>query len=130
MQINNYLSIPHSYGTFDCIQLVKQFYAQECGIFFDIPSYSTSRQWMREFSTDKVDAWASKYGKKVLLTDAKNYDLIVFKSAKSDMIIHFGIYLMPNKMLHVEEGKTSRIETLSDYWVEHIYAVYRHDSLV
>lgn len=128
--IINYLSIPHSYGTFDCIQLVKQFYAQECGIFFDIPNYPTSRQWVKEFSTHKVDSWAAKYGKKVLLTDAKNYDLMVFKSASSDLVIHFAIFLAPNKILHVEEGKSSCIELLSEYWLNQLYAVYRHDSLV
>jgi cell wall-associated NlpC family hydrolase len=128
--MQNYIGIPHSYGQFDCIQLIKYFYAQECRITFDIPVYTASRSWMRDFSTEKVDAWATRYGKKVILTDAKNYDLMVFKSDKSNIVTHFGIYLMPNKMLHVEEGRFSCVEQLSDYWVKHLYAVYRHDSLV
>lgn len=125
-----YIGHKHSYGHFDCIILVQQFYTTELGVSFDLPPYSHSRAWMREFTTDSFDERASKYGTKVPLTGAKNYDLMVFKSDKSDLLIHFGIYLMPSRMLHVEEGSTSRIDNLSDYWLNHLHAVYRHDNLV
>lgn len=128
--VHKYLGIPHVYGQFDCIHLVQQFYTQELGVSFDLPPYSHSRSWMRDFSTEKVDAWASNYGKKVLLTAAKNYDLMVFKSDKSNMVIHFGIYIAANRMLHIEEGRTSCVENLSDYWITHLHAMYRHDNLV
>ena len=85
---------------------------------------------MKDFTTTSFDERAAKYGTKVPLTDAKNYDLIVFKSKKSNLLIHFGLYLLPSRMLHVEEGSTSRVDTLSDYWLEHLHGVYRHDSLV
>jgi cell wall-associated NlpC family hydrolase len=125
-----YIGHKHQYGIFDCIILVQQFYKNELGVSFDLPPYPHSAQWMKEFTTTSFDERAAKYGTKVPLTGAKNYDLIVFKSEKSELLIHFGIYIMPNKMLHVEEGMTSRIDTLSDYWLSHLYAVYRHDSLV
>jgi len=128
--IYKYLHIPHQYGIFDCIILVKQFYETELRCSIDLPGYSTSKRWMHEISLNSFDERASKYGKKVELTDAKNYDLISFKSTKGDYLIHFGLYIAPNSMLHVEEGKTSRIELLSDYWLERLYAIYRHDSLV
>ena len=41
---------------------------------------------------------------KVKLTDAKNYDVMVFKSEKYELATHFGMYLMPSKLLHIEEG--------------------------
>ena len=85
---------------------------------------------MKKYTVEFLDEWASKYGKKVSLTDAKNYDLISFKSKKSNLLIHFGLYIKPNKMLHVEEGNTSRVDTLSDYWMEHLHAIYRHDKMV
>lgn len=126
----DFIGIPHSYGTFDCITLVQQFYSIELGLTFEVPPYSHSRHWMRNFTDETVDAWASKYAQKVTLTAAKNYDLISFKSDKTNHIIHFGLYITPNKLLHVEEGKTSRIDTLTDYWVSCIHAIYRHDKLV
>lgn len=125
-----YLGHKHEYGKFDCIILVQQFYKQELGVSFDLPPYSHSAAWMREFTTNVFDERAAKYGTKVPLTGARNYDLIVFKSPKSNLLIHFGIYIMPNQILHVEEGKSSRIDMLSDYWLEHLHAIYRHDSLV
>jgi len=125
-----YLGHKHEYGKFDCIQLVKQFYSAELGVSLDLPPYPHSRLWMREFTTVNFDERATKYGTKVPLTCAKNYDLMVFKSEKSNLLTHFGLYIMPNQMLHVEEASTSCIEILSDYWLQQLYAVYRHDSLV
>ena len=82
------------------------------------------------FSTNSIDRWASVYAVKVRLTEAKNYDVIAFKSTKSNLITHFGLFLAPTQMLHIEEGGVSRVETLSEYWIERIHAFYRHESVV
>jgi len=97
---------------------------------FSLPEYPHSKLWIKEFTTTSIDNWAAQCAKKVSLTNAKDYDVIAFKSEKTNLIIHFGMYLMPSKMLHIEEGGISRVETLSDYWVENIHSIYRHDSLV
>ena len=95
-----------------------------------MPDYPHSIKWIKQFTTTSIDTLAAKCSKKVSLTNAKDYDVIVFKSVKTNLIIHFGMYLMSSKMLHIEAGGFSRVETLSDYWVESIHAIYRHDSLV
>jgi cell wall-associated NlpC family hydrolase len=128
--ISSYLGIKHAYGSYDCITLVQQFYENELNCSFNIPVYPSSRLWVKKYTVEFLDEWASKYGKKVSLTDAKNYDLISFKSKKSNLLIHFGLYIKPNKMLHVEEGNTSRVDNLSEYWLEHLHAIYRHDKMV
>lgn len=128
--IEKYLGIQHCYGSFDCITLVRTFYKQELDYSFALPEYAHSRNWMKQYTTDFLDEWAAKYGKKVSLTAAENYDLISFKSKKSNLLIHFGLYIKPNRMLHVEEGKASRIDTISDYWLQHLHALYRYDKVV
>jgi cell wall-associated NlpC family hydrolase len=128
--LKKYIGKPHNYGIFDCISLIQQFYKTELGCDFDLPNYSPSRKWMTQCTTTFFDEWADKYGKKVSLTDAKNYDLISFKSPRSNFLMHFGLYIKPNKLLHIEEGKLSQLELLSDYWIARIYAIYRHDKLV
>ena len=128
--IQNYIGIPHVYGSFDCIILVHQFYERELGYSFSIPTYEHSRAWMKQYDTVFLDEWASKYTKKVSLTCAENYDLISFKSNKSNLLIHFGLYIKPNRILHVEEGKTSRVDQLSNYWLQHLHAIYRYDKMV
>lgn len=128
--IDKYIGIPHKYGVFDCIRLVHSFYKNELGVSFDIPEYPTSSKWMRQFTTDVVDYQCSKYAKKVLLTDAKNYDLIVFKSARSKFVTHFGIFIAPYSMLHVEENLCSVVEPIHDYWQLRIYSLYRHLDVV
>lgn len=125
-----YLNLKHIYGTLDCIILVKLFYKQEFNIEITLPDYSKSKTWMREYDVDKLDSTILKYCSKLYLTDTKNYDLITFKSLNSSQIIHFGIFLSPLKMLHVEDGSISKIDNLNKYWLDHYYASYRHESLV
>ena len=128
--VQKYLGLKHQYGQVDCIELIRDFYANELKINFDLPNYPHSRAWMKTFHTDKVDEWASKCSIKVKLTDAKNYDVMVFKSEKYDLAIHFGMYLMPSKLLHIEEGGCSCVQTLSDYWINRLHAIYRHNDMV
>lgn len=130
MNLEKYIGLKHNYGTIDCITLVRLFYEQELSIKINLPEYPHNRRWMHVITANQVDYWAKQCAQKVLLTQAKNYDLIVFKSNKSNIITHFGIFIMPNRMLHIEEGKLSCIDTISSYWVQCLYAVYRHNDLV
>lgn len=128
--VQKYLGLPHNYGSVDCIELIRQFYDQELNIDFKLPPYPTSRDWMKHFSTLRVDEWASTCAIKVNLTDAKNYDVMVFKSEKSNLIIHFSMFIQPTRMLHIEEGGVSCVQTLSTYWLDKLYTIYRHNDLV
>ena len=128
--VQKYIGLTHQYGVVDCIELIRTFYKIELHLNFDLPPYPKSRHWMKHFTSDSVDKWASFYGVKVELTSAKNYDVIVFKSPKSNLITHFGLYIQHNKILHVEEGRDSCVEILSDYWRDQLYAIYRHNDLV
>ena len=128
--VRDYIGIPHSYDEINCITLIKNFYHTELNLQFSLPNYPSSRHWIKQFTTVSIDKWAAQCAKKVSLTNAKDYDVIAFKSEKTNLIIHFGMYLMASKMLHIEEGGLSRVETLSDYWIENIHSIYRHDSLV
>ncbi len=85
---------------------------------------------MQQFSLSSIEQWAAKYAKKVSLTEIKNYDLMVFKSKKSNLVTHFGLYIEPYRLLHVEEGSTSRLDYLTDYWLSQLCAIYRHNELV
>jgi len=128
--VQKYLGIKHEYGETNCIELIRKFYIKELSIDFPLPSYPKSRDWMKQFTTNHVDEWASTCAVKVKLTEAKNYDVIAFRSIKSNLITHFGLFLAPTQMLHIEEGGISRVETLSQYWVERLHAFYRHESMV
>jgi len=128
--VQKYLGLKHEYGNIDCIELIRTFYKHELKINFDLPSYPHSRDWMKQFHVDKVDEWASSCSTKVKLTDAKNYDVMVFKSEKFELATHFGMYLMPSRLLHIEEGGCSCVQTLSDYWMNRLHAIYRHHEMV
>ena len=128
--VRNYIGLRHSYDNTNCITIIKDFYLKKLNLEFSLPDYPLSKHWIKEFTTTSIDNWAAQCAKKVSLTNAKDYDVIAFKSKKTNLVTHFGMYLMPSKMLHIEEGGISCVETLSDYWVESIHSIYRHDSLV
>jgi cell wall-associated NlpC family hydrolase len=125
-----YIGLNHEYGKTDCISLIQEFYKKQLNIDFNLPQYTKSKKWMYSLTASQIDEWALKYAIKTTLTKAQNYDLIVFKSAKQNIINHFGMFLLPTSMLHIEENSTSKIEMLSDYWVNSIYTIYRHEQLV
>ena len=128
--VQDFIGFCHSYDDINWITLIKRFYDSKLNLQFSLPEYPLSKHWIKEFTTVSIDKWAAQCAKKVSLTNAKDYDVIAFKSEKTNLVIHFGMYLMPSKMLHIEEGGISRVETLSDYWVETIHSIYRHNSLV
>jgi cell wall-associated NlpC family hydrolase len=128
--VQQYLSIPHSYGKFDCIILVQQFYKNHLNLEFSLPPYPYDIGWIKTYTSEYIDEWALKYSVKVNLTELKNYDVIAFKSRKSNLIIHFGIYLTGHKLLHIEDGGTSRVDNLSTYWIDYIHSIYRHEQMV
>jgi cell wall-associated NlpC family hydrolase len=128
--VQQYLGVQHEYGIFDCITLVKHFYKNQLNIDFNLPTYPYDMSWIKNFTPEYIDQWALRYSVKVNLTELKNYDVIAFKSRNTNLIIHFGIYLTPNRLLHVEHGGASRIDSLSTYWIDYIYAIYRHEQLV
>lgn len=128
--VQRYLGLKHNYTDVNCISLIQSFYINELGIHFDTPNYPKSRRWLKSYDPSFMEEWVSKDWTKVQLTDAKNYDVMIYKSEKTQLITHFGMYLMPSKMLHIEEGGFSCVQTLSDYWVNNLCMICRHNDLV
>mgnify|MGYP003126547413 CR=1 FL=1 len=133
--IINYLGISHSYGGTNCITLIDAFYKKELNIdclenLIPKNLEEEGRRWMTKITLPQIQEWALLHGEKVTLTDAQDFDLMVFKSLKSERPIHFGMFLKPCHMLHLEEGRTSRYETITNEWANCFHAIYRHHSLV
>lgn len=122
--IQKYLGRPHKYGEWDCILIATEFYKHEFGIDIKLPPYSHSDLWMKEYTLEYADEFFSQYGKKVPLTEARNYALMIFKSNRRNLICHFGVFLAPISILHVEEGRLSCIDTLCDDLRQKLHAVY------
>lgn len=127
-RVHNYIGLQHNYGTIDCIKLIQLVYKSEFNIEIELPEYSHSKRWIKEFSVDSIEKILSKNTRKISLTDANNFDLMIFKQGNN--ISHFGVFIKPFKLLHVEEHSTSKIEDLNPYWINYLYGVYRHDCLV
>lgn len=131
---SKYLGHKHVYTGLNCITLISEFYKRELNsdVFDSLFSYLknnnkeiNSRRWMQSVSFEDIDRWAVEHAVKVNLTNAQDYDVIIFKSEKYSCPIHFGLYIYEMKMLHVEEGSHSMITPITDYWLDKIYAIYR-----
>jgi len=134
LKYNKYLGIKHNYLETNCITLIDFIYKQElsCNIFDDLWSFLSlpkgqvldNRTWMRRFSLELLEEWASKVAIKVNLTTTKEYDVIIFKSQRM-LPIHFGMYIGMNRFIHVEEGSYSRIAVLDQFWRDRIANIWR-----
>ena len=128
--VQNYIGIKHDYEKINCVSLIQSFYKNELNIEFDTPNYPKSRRWLKSYDPLFMDDWVSNDWTKVKLTEAKNYDVMIFKSEKTNLITHFGMYIMPSKMMHIEEGGFSCVQSLTDYWVDNLCMICRHNDLV
>lgn len=129
----NYIGLRHDYDSINCITIIDRFFKTELDIDDIeklIPSDIVNRRWMKKFSLEQIDEWALQYGIKVPLTEAQDFDVMVFKSRIFTRPIHFSMFLKPCNMLHLEEGRTSRYEPITNEWLGALYAIYRHKSLV
>ena len=131
--IIKYIGISHKYIGINCISIIHNFYKDELNIDCIaklIPDNIKDRNWMKKITLQQIDEWALKHSIKVPLTEAQDFDVMIFKSIKFQRPIHFGMFLKPCNMLHLEEGRTSRYETISNEWRNSLHAIYRHRSLV
>lgn len=130
--IINFIGIKHDYRTYNCITILIKFYKEAFGLDISgiLPTIEIkSRRWMKTLSLKEIDILASKYAKEISFTNLKDYDILVFKDNKNNYPIHFAMYIAPNRIFHLEEGRLSTIDYLSDYWVENFYKAYRHEKL-
>ena len=115
--IINYLGISHNYLGTNCFTLIHQFYKNELNINSLeklIPPDIKNRRWMKDISLDDIDNWALQYGIKVPLTDAQDFDVMIFIQPTSPMIkskyINEGIKM-------IKSGKYDSVFTVTkEHW--------------
>ena len=131
----NYLGLRHSYAGINCITVISAFYEKELqiNVFKDLFNRIkkdnkdiSTRRWMKQITLENIDSWAATCAKKVSLTNAQNYDVIVFRSLRGENPIHFGLYIDCMRMFHLEEGAHSMITSIDKYWSKRLHAVYRY----
>ena len=89
--IAKYLSIPHSYDGINCLTLIHEFYKNELNIDCIaelIPENieEAGRRWMSKITLPEIEEWALIHGTKVNLTNAQDFDVIVFKSVRFESL--------------------------------------------
>tara|TARA_B110000503_G_C7118037_1_gene401216 strand:+ start:279 stop:698 length:420 start_codon:yes stop_codon:yes gene_type:complete len=133
MKYDKYLGIKHSYTQINCVSLLDIIYKEQlhsnaftkiCGML-DIKSLYAykDKQWMHNIKKSEVEACITSIARKIILTDIQEYDVILFRHKK--VLTHFGMYIGQNSFIHVEEGRESKIDKLTDKWREEISSIWR-----
>ena len=131
-----YLGIKHDYAHTNCITLIANIYEHELhrdAFFTKLWEYIDIKEgrpeqksrWWKFLQYKNLLKYAKEYAIKVeSITDLQEYDIIIFKS-RSNIPIHFGMYIGQNMMIHIQEKEYSKIEMLNDNWRGKIHSVYR-----
>ena len=111
--------IGHSYvlKEWDCYSLVCKFHNIT-------PIEYTDDRDIFKYSIKDLDKIFDYKCSKITLDKLATNDIIVF-AAKNNSLLHFGIYLAHNKILHVYKDSVSHIEDLSDKNRERMYCGLR-----
>lgn len=138
LRYNKYLGLNHNYTENNCITLVDSIYKNELSSnvfdglweYLDLPEGKPKdgRKWMKRFSVDSLETWASTVATKVNLTDLQEYDVMIFKSGRL-VPTHFGLYLWANKFIHLPEGGFSHIDVLTQEWRDQIASIWRWNGI-
>jgi len=130
-----YLGIRHDYLKTNCISLIKLIYEKEKvnSLLEDVCSFlgftegkvTNSQTWSTELNMVALNDWLDKNTKKVSLTTMQEYDVIVFKSARSNFVKHLGMYIGNNKFIHLSENDYSKIDEYGHLWRMITLGVYR-----
>ena len=99
----------HNYElhNWDCYSLICKFHGLkpiEYKTSSDIHNYTTAD--LGFIFNNKVNI--------ISIDKIKNNDILVFATEKQKKLLHFGIFIAPDKMLHIAEGSVSSIQIISE----------------
>ncbi len=132
--VPNSIEIPllgreYSFGTTDCWGLISDVLKYEKNINVG-RLLVTSKEWYTN-GLNILEEHSEEYGfKKINFSEAKKYDIILFKSGKSKVPNHVGILHDNGTFLHHCENRLSTRDAFGGYWNKCAVAVYRHKDLV
>jgi len=134
MNFNKYIGIPYKengldFNGIDCFGVCHLIYNEELGIdlykFTDYVKYNV-------YTPEKTHTTVCSQLPRIL-TIMKEvtlpyqiYDLLlIYQSAKKDIVNHMGIYIGDNKFIHSVENRESMVSRLKGYYTSKIYKVLR-----
>ncbi|MFM2303505.1 MAG: Synechococcus phage [Cyanobacteriota bacterium] len=114
------------YGIYDCFSLVRDYYAQNCGIKLpDYPRSSDDCVWEKA-EWDWIDREYAKVGFREV-KEPKIGDVIAMSvGGIAPGINHLAIYLGDDKFLHQRIGRKSNIEVWGHPWVDYTIKFLRY----
>lgn len=132
-EYNKYIGIKHNYSVDNCITIIQHYFEDELGIDIfneiykeaNIDIKGITRRWRFHISLQKVIEIANKYSYEVPLTEMQEHDFLIFSDEKGRPY-HFGMYVGVNHFLHLQEGRTSRIELLNQEWRDSLSSIRRY----
>lgn len=120
----SYVDRGRSFDGVDCYGLLRLVYSEMLGI--ELPSYhdqyatSADRKALGSLIAGELDPWTE-----VAAGDERGLDAVLMRSGRD--VMHIGLVAQPGRLLHIEEGATSRIEPYRSGKLRHrVIGFYRY----
>jgi cell wall-associated NlpC family hydrolase len=124
-----YLNKQHDYENYNCFTLVVDVFKQERNIDLLTAQrlgFSENFRLENKFSLRKIGLQLvdkeSQFWKQVTITELQPFDILVFRKN----LLHFGIYIGNNKILHLPEESKTLVSEFDDSLRECVYGCYRY----
>lgn len=131
-----YLELGREKNGVDCYGLCYQIYKNELGI--EIPDYfgtgfqdlidENAKKKLKEELQNFILDESEKEWIEVPLSEAKEFDLVLFNIC--GYIVHIGIMISKDSMLHSFNGMDCVIEKLGQKWTGRVHKLVRHKSKI
>lgn len=116
-----------AHGVLDCYSLVRDYYAQECGIV--MADYPRDWQWWDKGQNLYLDNFEREGFVRVPEESISQNDAVLVQ-VQSPVPNHAGVYLGDGVILHHAQGRLSSRDVYGGYWRKHTVCVLRHGSFL
>ena len=124
LELTKYLGHSYKLHEWDCITLVKKYYKNEYNIDIELPEYNSYND-IYKYSLSSIQIPGFE---KVGFDKIKEGCILVFNVKNKETLWHFGLFMPPVSMLHVEYNDETRIEQISDSYRERLGLILRRKN--
>ena len=123
--VNELAGREYSFGIFDCLTAVRDFYSQKLNIELRKREVYLDDWWEHGkdyFTPEHLNTWGFQP-----VDDLKENDVLIF-SMGADVGTHCGVYLYDDVFFHHAVNRLSCKENIYPLWKKHLSGIYRYGS--
>lgn len=130
MIFNKYIGLKYKnqgrdFDGVDCYGLLYLFYKTELGVLLpDFISLDYDQEWYDSGENHIINNIGKLWIK--VTPPYKMFDGLIFYLGTKETANHVSLYIGKNKIIHIYENITSRIEIIDRHWEQNLYGIMRY----